>query len=300
MSCCGLTDLTIKRAERGEDLKIASTALQTEVDGGITDKSPGSALASPWRTLLERSLPERESGLQEYFSQHGFDHYLWPTKDKSHGGSGNPSMYYFENRAIPIKQDFETIESKTEVGLIRYIPELTLSPAWWLKKLLGGGYALHGWRRWMLIGFGALNIVIVMCVLFLTCLVLVYSNNLSFQVALSIVLFAAMIIFFSYSFLSPFYRLFEWRMIKAPEILISFGEDNVLIELVSANQTSGALAKVIRLVRYAGTCPICAGKVEVVEGKKEFLNRFVGRCMESPAEHVFSFDRVTLNGKLLR
>ncbi len=92
----------------------------------------------------------------------------------------------------------------------------------------------------------------------------------------------------------------EWRIIKAPDILVSLKENNVLIELVHNQQASDNISKVIRPVRYAGTCPICASKVEVVDGKREFLNRFVGRCQENPAEHVFSFDRVMLTGKLLR
>lgn len=297
----GLTNLTIKRAEKGEDLKISSTSLQVEVDGALTEKSPGSALAAPWKQLNERILLEREQGIQEFFAQHGFDQYLWPVKDKSLGGAGNPSMYYLETRVIstPREPEITGVTTKTGEG-IRYIPELTPSPAWWLKKLLERGYALQGWRRWLLIGFGLTNIILVGFLLIFTYILFVYSSNLTFQKALSWGVSAALFIWISYSFISPLIKLLNWRIIKAPDFLVSLNEDNVLIELVRNSPVLGESFKVIRLVRYAGTCPICTGKVEILEGKNEFPNRFVGRCQESPAEHVYSFDRITLHGKLLR
>jgi len=53
-------------------------------------------------------------------------------------------------------------------------------------------------------------------------------------------------------------------------------------------------------VRYAATCPVCNARVQVESGGREFHGRLVGRCQESPDEHVFSFDRVTRAGKSLR
>jgi len=295
-----LTNLTIERLAKGEDLKIKSISLQVLIYGEISDNSPGSILAAPWKVLLEKKLPEREIGIQEFYSQNGFDQYLWPQKDKSPGGAGNPSTYYFVTRDIPKPQESSENKSITASGEIRYIPEITPRPAWWLKKLLEGGYALHGWRQSLFIGFGLAIFLMTVLVLLITYLLLLYSSNPSLKVVLSLVIFSAIITWFSYSILSTILSLLNWRMIKAPDILVSLREDNVLLELVNAQCESSKPSKVIRLVRYAASCPICKGKIEVVDGKKEFPNRFVGRCNENPAEHVYSFDRVRLDGKLLR
>lgn len=294
----GLTALTLQRLEKGEDLKISSTSLQVEVDGGVvTEKSPGSTLSGPWKALTERTLVDREQGLQAYFSRHGLRQYLWPVKDKSSGGAGNPSMYYFEIREIAINENLGTPASPESPIKVDYIPEVTPQPAWWVKWLLEEGFSLQGWRRWLLIGYGFTALLITALFVMMAWIVLAYSQNLTFQTTVTTILSTSLVVWVGYSLMSPLVRLLDWRIIKAPEVLVSFREHNVLMELMKEPEGD---TKRIRLVRYAGTCPICSAKVEIVDGKKEFPNRFVGRCEESPAEHVFSFDRMTLKGELLR
>lgn len=51
------------------------------------------------------------------------------------------------------------------------------------------------------------------------------------------------------------------------------------------------------LRRYVAPCPICrTATVRLSKGEPDFKRRIVGRCSESPREHVYSFDRVTLEG----
>ena len=59
-------------------------------------------------------------------------------------------------------------------------------------------------------------------------------------------------------------------------------------------------ARHYRFVRYFTSCPVCTATVELANGDPDFTGRIVGRCSESPHEHVFSFDRVTLTGEVLR
>ena len=47
-------------------------------------------------------------------------------------------------------------------------------------------------------------------------------------------------------------------------------------------------------------CPTCGEDVHLQYGKEEFPGRLVGRCGVHLAEHVYSFDRHTKVGKLLR
>ena len=56
----------------------------------------------------------------------------------------------------------------------------------------------------------------------------------------------------------------------------------------------------LRLVKYAATCPTCKAQVLLDKGEPDFPRRIVGRCHESPREHVFSFDRVSQTGYRLR
>lgn len=54
--------------------------------------------------------------------------------------------------------------------------------------------------------------------------------------------------------------------------------------------------KEVQLRRYISECPICNGEVHLTDGARSYPHRLVGRCVDSPQEHVFSFDRVTLEG----
>lgn len=89
------------------------------------------------------------------------------------------------------------------------------------------------------------------------------------------------------------------RIIMAPDILIGFREFGVQLELTRLDTAPGSASR-LGLVRYAATCPICNARVQVESGGREFHRQLVGRCQESPDEHVYSFDRVTRSGTRLR
>lgn len=55
----------------------------------------------------------------------------------------------------------------------------------------------------------------------------------------------------------------------------------------------------IEMVRWHGECPICKSIVELANDEPEYKGYFIGRCRES-VEHIFSFDRVTGEGRALR
>ena len=58
--------------------------------------------------------------------------------------------------------------------------------------------------------------------------------------------------------------------------------------------------RVIGLVRYTATCPECSAAVELRYGEGHERRRLFGCCVESPQEHVFTFDRVTRRGRRIR
>jgi len=82
----------------------------------------------------------------------------------------------------------------------------------------------------------------------------------------------------------------------APESFIGFRDKPAQLELITAANKK----KSIQLVRYKASCPICGAPVYLDNGKPDFPRRLIGRCSESPREHIYSFDRVTRMGYALR
>ncbi len=92
-------------------------------------------------------------------------------------------------------------------------------------------------------------------------------------------------------------QLLEDRITMAPLKLLSTTEQAVCLELVT---TTDKKNKILRLVKYASQCPICQAEILLDKGEPDFPRRIVGRCKESPREHVYSFGRITLTGNKLR
>lgn len=89
----------------------------------------------------------------------------------------------------------------------------------------------------------------------------------------------------------PWWRLLDDRVVNASHWVAAFAEDPCQLEMYRQ-----AGEKWIRLVRFTADCPLCGGSVELRPGKPEHRYPLVGRCLESPHYHVFSFDRSHLLG----
>lgn len=86
----------------------------------------------------------------------------------------------------------------------------------------------------------------------------------------------------------------------APDHLVSIGEFGVCVELHKENFKDKSSPRILRLVKYLAECPICGAEVLIDKGGPDFPRRLIGRCQESPREHIFSFDRITKTGNKLR
>lgn len=83
-------------------------------------------------------------------------------------------------------------------------------------------------------------------------------------------------------------QLADLGIVMAPEMLVPFKADHVTLELRPKQvDKKGEFA----FVRYTASCPLCGGLVLLHDGGDEFTNRIVGRCDNSPREHVYSFDQ---------
>lgn len=93
----------------------------------------------------------------------------------------------------------------------------------------------------------------------------------------------------------PWMVLVDDRIKMAEEIWTTFSQREAQVELLRREGR-----RHMRIVQYLSSCSICGSVVHVEPGGREFHGRLVGRCAESPREHVFSFDRVTKLGYPLR
>lgn len=100
---------------------------------------------------------------------------------------------------------------------------------------------------------------------------------------------------FKYWFI-PIWNLPEHRVIKAPMTFISFTEEHADIEMYRDRDRH----QLTRVTRFKGICPICSSNVILRDGKTDQRVPLVGRCVESPFAHVYSFDRILMTGKIFK
>jgi len=258
-------------------------------------------ISGVWNDWVKKSQ-DRLIGLQDYAAIQGLDYYPWPMKKgDSKGGFGRHTHYAIE--ALPIeKQALESQASEvTSVPYadIRYIRETMPKPAWWASWFFSNEFHLTGWRRILFLTPAILMLIVALGVFLIVWLTLSHQQAIPPNRILVLVATAAAAGYFAWRMVLGVGRLGDKRIIMAPDILIGLREYGVQLELTRINSTPGAPSR-LGLVRYAATCPICGAKVQVESGGHEFHGRLVGRCQESPDEHVYSFDRVTRSGKNLR
>lgn len=294
-----LAENTLKKLEEGKEAKFNNFALQEGVMGQI-GPDPSSWLSRLWKTLNTHIRQEYEEGLQQYAAGDELTHYPWVGKLESSGGAGNQALYFIE--AIPIPP--QAFKARPELNLpkvdIEYILEKKLIPSWWGRYLFDADFKAKGWRKHIFIWPQVFWIIFM---LMLGALIL-YSMNLdtsqvttktltSLLIALTILAYAA------WSFMK-IVRLLDDRLVMAPELMLGMREYGVCIELMSPEEPGKIRPRSLRLVKYAATCPTCKAQVLLDKGEPDFPRRIVGRCHESPREHVFSFDRVSQTGYRLR
>jgi hypothetical protein len=91
------------------------------------------------------------------------------------------------------------------------------------------------------------------------------------------------------------FRLFDDRIKPVSDLMLGLNQKDAQMDVYRESDFS-----VIHIVRYSAVCSICGADVYLDDGSPDFPRRMVGRYAESPREHVFSFDRVTRKGAVLR
>lgn len=87
-------------------------------------------------------------------------------------------------------------------------------------------------------------------------------------------------------------RLFEDRSLLLSINDVAGSGEGVILDREKVDDVNHMVLR-----RYVASCPICStALIGLALGEPHFKRRIVGRCEDSPREHVFSFDGVTLEG----
>lgn len=292
-----LATATLNRIEQGKPTKFINMDLQIGIKGGI-DKDSSAWLSPIWKKLSTETLPSIQDSMEGFARAKGYDFYPWVGKTESSGGSGNTAQYFLT--AIKVTSENQPGDEPLQHADICYLPAVKITPSLWARWLFSRDYSAHGWRKWLYV-WGSLAWLLALLLLFGLMWILLSQGKtpLSTQDVMLISLAIGIVMYCRHVF-HQLSILFDDRIMLAPDNLIGFGESNVCIEIAKENFKNKSSPRVLRLVKYMAECPVCGAEVLLDKGEPDFPRRIIGRCQESPREHIFSFDRVTKTGMKLR
>jgi hypothetical protein len=300
-----LAQESLTKAHLDEDLRRFTNKDIVAAAGAITNET-----ANKWVDWNQSVLPywnskkdqiigfARKEGLNAYPN---IDYYI-PEK----GGRGLESRYWLIAEPLPEINDEEQLLTDEVSGSekqtnIRYQIDENgeVEPSWIARWLLHDGQIRLSQR--LLVAYFGLLLILFLCAIalsFISWTVLsvpsepkpVTARDLTTLISIFAVPYTVWLFF-----IKPCLRLFDDRIVPAPELLVSFKEKSAQLELFK----DGDL-RLIKLVRYTAPCPICGATLHLDDGSPDYPRRLVGRCYDSPREHIYSFDRATQKGTILR
>lgn len=251
-----------------------------------------------WKTLNGDFRQKCEEGIQKFASDQGLSVYPWIEKRESNGGAGNQALICLV--ALPIPGSNAQASRKLPEHDIDYIPAEKLKLSWWARWLFDENQVAEGWRKWMLVWPNLVWLGIVGTLSVFLLWALSQSRSSLTTADTTILILIGLLAWYARHLVDRFSRLVDDRIVLASDQMVGFKEFGVCLELLKPEGSTADTPKRARMIKYAGTCPICAAQVLLDKGEPDFPRRIVGRCQESPREHVFSFDRATSTGYRLR
>lgn len=268
---------------------------------GVVGEKEGDASAwfgRLWKTLNGDFRQKCEEGIQKFAADQGLKVYPWIEKRESTGGAGNQALICLV--ALPIPGSSAQGSKKLPEHDIDYIPAEKLKLSWWARWLFDKNQVAEGWRKGLLVWpsllwFGIVGLLTV----FLLWTMSQSASPLSTRDTIFLI-YIGLLAWYARHLVDRFSRLVDDRIVLASDHMVGFKEFGICLELFKPEGSNADTPKRARMIKYAGTCPICAAQVLLDKGEPDFPRRIVGRCQESPREHVFSFDRATRTGYRLR
>lgn len=256
-----------------------------------------------WKNTVERYWDARKKQVMDFARARGLSHYPELRRNSTPGGPGNETTYQII--ALPLQDDPSEVIVDDEASqhdqaksIISYdrTPPGHVRPVWWARVLFTNGEIRIGsWQSWVIGGFVFLIFIGVIFLAWASYVSLLQPRPLT-TAGLGALVTMGVIPLLAWIFvIRPFWRLVDDRIVQAPDMMTAFSELPAQLELFRDGQI-----RVARLVRYSALCPVCGATIYLDSGNPDFPRRMVGRCAESPREHIFSFDRVTWRGRVLR
>ncbi len=257
---------------------------------------------SKWMDWKNTVLPYWESRKKDVIQlarEKNLDSFPMITCDKSGGGRGIETKYWIKSELLPeiIKENtvLEKDNNKTHIDYeIAERREIKL--IWFLNFFLKDGQLkLSKWSIWIIIGWMIIVGASVVLLSYFSWMTLSIPQPVTTrEISLFINVFILPYIVWIWV-IKPWVYLFDDRIIPAFDLCTAIKEKPAQLELFKDGEQ-----RFIRLVRYTAPCLICGATVYLDKGEPDYPRRLVGRCSESPREHVFSFDRVTRKGNVLK
>lgn len=211
------------------------------------------------------------------------------------GGAGNLTKYLIKPQ--PVTETSAIDKSTLPKGFICYTSETSETTNPFIKFV--DGMIAKGFKLYMLLG----TIVVAIMLAILTVLAglyLIHVQTTTFGL-LSLAIDTAIIVSALYLVFSHMYFAVMKRIIIAPVYLSPSKNYSTQLEYIriKEKQKDGKPVRQFRIVSYVGECLICKSKVDVEKGKGHLSGRLIGRCTDSPTEHIYTFDHQTKLGKLI-
>lgn len=194
---------------------------------------------------------------------------------------------------VPLKVPYQISGSVLRYRASKQAPRLS-----WAGKFIhpGVGEKREQYRKFLFLApFFCLCALFVLCgvMLSISTWIGLRTNGLPW---LSMMIFTGLAVLIWWSLSRRWERLFDDRI-----LLLGMGDvaGDMRGIVLDRAEVDGVRSIVLR--HYIADCPICrTTTITLAKGDPEFPRRIVGRCDNSPREHIFSFDRVTLEGAPLR
>lgn len=210
--------------------------------------------------------------------------------EKVSHGRGNTNQYWLALaepssalHASPI--DLDIRYNHSEKGEIR--------PAFLLRWFFSDGELRNRSRKGKVFIFGTLTLCVGWIVLFALSVLTMYVSKepLTIGHITKLLVSGGAFYWVMRLFYEPWWQLLDDRVILAPDATTALSEDPCQLEMYRHGDE-----KWIRFVRFTADCPLCGAGILLAKGQPDQRLPLVGRCLESPHYHVFSFDRTSQAG----
>lgn len=258
-----------------------------------------------WKDVVQKYWEARENKIIDLARKRNLKFYPKPHRISTKGC--HPTTYLLKAEPLPEISDNEE-EQNPELEAEKTLDKSRISfkydlaengevkPTWCAKWLFRDGQIrLSRWHIWVIIGWLSILGAGAVALSYFGWLGLMAPRPITTRELTAFISIFAFPYIVWIIFIKPWVRLFDDRIVVAPDLLVALEEKSAQLELFR----DGDL-RMIRLVSYTAPCPICGATVHLDKGEPDYPRRLVGRCSDSPREHIFSFDPVTQKGSVLR